>query len=466
MESRFVPLPRAASNAAALTPEGFASFTRALHRCDAHLRGFMILRDGAVAAEQFWAPYAPTDMVWVYSISKSFTSTAVGFAVAEGLLSVDDRLVDLFPEKVPAEISPHLAELRLHHLLSMSTGHAEDTALPIFLSGDPDWERVFFSLPLAHAPGTFFCYNSGASYMLAAAVERVTGEGLVEYLTPRLFEPLGFDRVEWDRNPSGTAMGGWGFMLRLEDLAKLGELYRTGGIWNGTRILSEEWVEAASSMQIDNSQRDEPNVDWTQGYGYQFWMCRHGAFRGDGAYGQFCVVMPQQHTVLVLSCETADMQAILDAVWDVLLPELDRVPAEAVAPRQYVLAEAARGFDSVSFGIDDDALLTLAFSGPHGEVSLRAGEGRWVEGASAWPFGAWSALPYFSLQGSAHLVSAHYRRTASDTYEIEWVWRETPHRNRAVVVVGESGIEVTFPARAHSEQMQLADLTMRGSMLS
>lgn len=468
MDSRFVPLPRAVgpighTPTPTITPTGLAAFTRALERCDTRLRGFVLLQDGAVTAERYWAPYRPEDMVWVYSISKSFTSTAVGFACAEGLLDVEDRIVDLFPDKLPAEISPHLAELRLRHLLAMSTGHAEDTAPPLVMSAEPDWERVFFSLPIEHEPGTFFCYNSGASFMLAAAVQRATGEGLVEYLTPRLFEPLGFDRVAWDRTPSGVAMGGWGFMLRLEDLAKLGELYRSGGAWNGTQILDPAWVREATRLHTDNSQRVEPNIDWTQGYGYQFWMCRHGAYRADGAFGQYCIVFPAQRAVLALYSEAVDMQPTLDAVWDTLLPELDRLPGEPAEPRAYTLSEPTHGFDTVAFGIDADGVLALTFTGPDGDASLRAGDGTWEESRSAWPFGAWTALPSFSLSAAEREMSAHYRRTAPGTYEVEWVWRQSPHRNRVIIAVGQEGITITFPAAPHGEQMGIASLARSGA---
>lgn len=463
MNSRFQPLPRATdADHPALPPVVVADLERALARTDALLRGYMLVQDGTVTAEKHWEPYAAEDMVWVYSISKMFTSTAVGFAVAEGLLNVDDRLVDIFPDKAPAEISPRLAALTLHHALSMSTGHAEDTALTVFLSGAPEWEKAFFALPIEHDPGTFFCYNSGASYMLAAAVERVTGQGLVEYLTPRLFEPLGFGPVEWDRSPAGTAVGGWGLMIRLEDLAKLGELYRRGGEWNGTQILDPEWVRAASTTQSDNSTQEWGGPDWHQGYGYQFWMCRHGSYRGDGAYGQYCVVLPEQRAVLALMSEVGEMQPVLDAVWETLLPELSREPVQAVPARSFALEGEA--FDGVTFEIADDGLLTLSFSGPDGDAVLQAGDREWVDSTSRWPFGAWVGLPWFFPERPTP-ISAYYRRTGPDTYEIEWIWRDTPHRNTAVIGVGQEGITVTFPARYHGERLACEDVTFEGTAL-
>ena len=234
----------------------------------------------------------PTSPHTLFSLSKSFTATAVGLAVAEGRLSVDDPVLGFFPDEAPAIISPHLAAMQVRHLLSMSTGHGEDTTAALRQAADGNWVRAFLERPVEHEPGTFFLYNSGATYMLSAIVQRLTGQTLLDYLQPRLFAPLGIERPTWESCPRGINAGGWGMSATTEDIARFGQLYLQQGRWEGRQLVPAAWVAAATSTQADNSSRTEP--DWAQGYGYQFWRCRHGAYRGDGAFGQFCLVMPEQ----------------------------------------------------------------------------------------------------------------------------------------------------------------------------
>ncbi|MFT5129213.1 MAG: CubicO group peptidase (beta-lactamase class C family), partial [Rhodothermales bacterium] len=161
------------------------------------------------------------------------------------------------------------------------------------------WPAVFLGQPVTHQPGSCFRYNTGASYMLAAILHQVTGKPLVDYLGERLFEPLGITDYSWETDPCGVNTGGYGLKIRTEDIAKLGQLYLRKGLWNGKRLLSETWIAAASSRQIDNG--SNPKSDWNQGYGFQFWICRHGAYRGDGAFGQYCIVMPKQDSVIAIT---------------------------------------------------------------------------------------------------------------------------------------------------------------------
>jgi len=293
----------------------------------------MLLRHGRVAAEGWWAPYGAQRAHMLFSLSKSFTSTAVGLAVHEGRLSVDDPILSFFPEVAPPEPGEHLAAMRVRHLLSMNTGHSADTIDALLARADGDWRRAFLSCPVTHAPGSLFCYNSGASYMLSAIVQRLAGQRVVDYLGPRLFEPLGIPAPRWDTCPQGIDAGGWGLYLRTEDIARFGQLYLQRGRWGGAQIVPEAWVAEATSFHSDNSMRETP--DWRQGYGYQFWLCRHGAYRGDGAHGQFCLVLPAQDAVLALTSGVRDLQAVLDAVWEELLP--------AIGPATLPEDRAARG---------------------------------------------------------------------------------------------------------------------------
>jgi hypothetical protein len=281
----------------------------------------MLLRHGVVIAEGWWYPYRPDAPHVLFSLSKSFTSTAVGLAVEQGLLSVEDPLLKFFSNESPKKVSPNLAAMQVRHLLTMTTGHHEDTTEATMRARNPF--KAFLSLPVEHAPGTFFVYNSGASYMLAAIVQSLTGQTVLEYLTPRLFEPLGISGATWDSHPNGVNFGGWGLNLKTEDIARFGQLYLQKGRWNGQQLIPADWVAAATSKQVSNDPDENP--DWEQGYGYQFWRCQPaGIYRGDGAFGQFCIVMPEQDAVLAITAGVADMQSVLNLVWKILLPALGK----------------------------------------------------------------------------------------------------------------------------------------------
>jgi CubicO group peptidase (beta-lactamase class C family) len=284
------------------------------------MHSFMLVRHGHVVAEAWWEPESAEKQHILWSLSKSFTSTAVGLAVAEGELSVDDLVLKFFPEDAPENPSANLKQMRIRDLLTMSTGHQDE----VRLDDKTPWVKAFLAHPVPHKPGTHFRYNTPATYMLSAIVQKVTGETVLEYLKPRLFEPLGIDKPQWDASPQDISIGGYGLFIRTEDIAKFGQLYLQKGKWNGKQLLPAEWVKQASSKQVSNG--SDPQGDWDQGYGFQFWRCRHGAFRGDGKDGQFCIVLPEQDAVVAITANTSDMQAELNIVWDKLLPAFGDKP--------------------------------------------------------------------------------------------------------------------------------------------
>lgn len=297
----------------------------------AELQGLMIVRHGKLAAAGLAAPYREEDKGLVYSVSKSFTSTAIGFAVSEGLLSVEDQVISFFPEYLPEEVSENLAAMRIKDLLTMTTGHDEDT-LPHLVKhrgAQDNWISVFFGIPVIHKPGTHFLYNSGATYLLAAILQKVSGQGMMEYLTPRLFEPLGIEGAHWDVSAQGIVSGGWGLSVSVADMMKLGLLYLGHGVYNGKRLLPEEWIEAAAKKQVDNRDwNPTAGPDWLKGYGYQFWTCVPGFYRADGAFGQYIIVMDELDTVIVVKGEADDLQSELTAIWEILLPAIGEVLPE------------------------------------------------------------------------------------------------------------------------------------------
>jgi CubicO group peptidase (beta-lactamase class C family) len=249
----------------------------------------------------------------MHSLSKSFTSTAVGLAVADGKLSIDDPVLKFFPDDAPAQPSDKLKAMRVRDLLTMTSGQEVE----VKFSTNAPWVQSFLAHPVPFKPGTHFQYNTPGSHMLSAIVRKVTGETVLDYLRPRLFEPLGIETPEWGASPQGNTFGGWGLKIRTEDIAKFGQLYLQKGQWHGKQLIPAAWVEQATSKQVSNG--SDPTKDWDQGYGFQFWRCRHGAYRGDGANGQFCVVLPEQDAVVAITAETRDMQAELNVVWDHLL---------------------------------------------------------------------------------------------------------------------------------------------------
>lgn len=324
-------LQRTSPESQGIASTAILQFVEAVESQIQELHSFMLLRHGHVVAEGWWSPYERERPHMLFSLSKSFTSTAIGLAVAEGRFSTDDLVTAFFPDETPAEVNEHLAAMRVRHLLSMSTGHAEDTTSHMIERPDGNWIKGFFEVPVLHEPGTHFLYNSGATYMLSAIVQKMTGMKLVDYLRPRLFEPLGIVKPVWEESPQHINVGGWGLNITTEDIARFGQLYLQKGMWGESRILPEAWVEEATSFQVANG--DSPESDWAQGYGYQFWRCRYGAYRGDGAFGQYCIVMPEQDAVLAITSGVGNMQQPLNLVWEILLPAMrvDPLPDDPAA---------------------------------------------------------------------------------------------------------------------------------------
>lgn len=281
-----------------------------------------VLRAGRTVLERTWWPYQRDDSALVYSVTKTFTATAVGFAVAEGRFGLGDRVVDLLPTAVSEPIDPEIAQITVHHLLSMSTGHDADTAEVVIDVPPQEWTRRIVAVAPPTPVGSRHVYNNGASFLLGEIVRAHTGEDLAEYLTPRLWEPLGI-APRWERDPLGRCMGWSGIHLTSAELAAMGELYRCDGQWQGRQVLPEGWVALATTPHIDTPESDQP--EWRYGYGYQLWPNREG-FRLDGAYGQYAVVLPERELVVAITSGQARNQRMLDFIFDELLPALPEEP--------------------------------------------------------------------------------------------------------------------------------------------
>ena len=320
-----VTLSRSNPEVEGVSSDGINNFIEAVSKSKHELHSFMILRHGKVVSEGWWNPYRNDLKHTLYSCSKSFTATAIGFAVSERKLTVNDKVISFFPEDLPNQISSNLAELKIKDLLSMSVGHEKEPSNIIATSDN--WVKEFLNTPIKYQPGTKFLYNSPATYMLSAIVQKVTGQKVIDYLKPRLFDPLGILGIDWEIDPKGINTGGWGLRLKTEDMAKFGQLFLQKGKWNGKQILPASWVEEASTMKIlqdpNATQSRKDSSDWLQGYCYQMWRCRNNGYRADGANGQFIIVLPGKDAVIAITAEAPDMQGEINLIWKHLLPAFE-----------------------------------------------------------------------------------------------------------------------------------------------
>jgi CubicO group peptidase (beta-lactamase class C family) len=331
------PLPRSTPEEQGISSKAVQAFLDAADQINT-LHSFMLLRHGKVIAEAWWQPESAEKPHILHSLSKSFTSTAVGLAIAGGKLNLDDHVLQFFPDSVPDDPSDNLKTLTVRDLLTMTGGH--DTEPKAEKSGPS--VKTFLAHPFVHKPGTHFQYNTMGTYTLSAIVTKVTGQTVLDYLKPRLFEPLGIEDPRWDASSEGNSLGGYGLYLRTEDIAKFGQLYLQKGKWNGRQLIPESWVEQATRRQVPNDQEGHSKMgpDWQQGYGFQFWRCRHNAYRGDGANGQLCVVMPDKDAVVAVTADTGEMQGELNVIWDKLYPAFQSEPLPNDVAAQEKLRQA------------------------------------------------------------------------------------------------------------------------------
>jgi CubicO group peptidase (beta-lactamase class C family)/NADH:ubiquinone oxidoreductase subunit len=471
-------MPRSAPEAQGVSSAGIEAFVTAIsNEAKQEPHSLMILRHGVIVAEGWWAPYKPNLNHGLYSLSKSFTSTAAGLAVAEGKLSVDDKVISFFPDKLPAEVSENLAAMRVRHLLSMSTGQGRDPTGEMVRSSD--WITRFFAEPVVHEPGGQFLYNSGATYMVSAIVQKVTGKTLLTYLNEKLLAPLGAGGATWDVCPAGINTGGWGLSVQTETLARFGQMYLQKGHWAKVPLLTESWVEEATRAHIQQPLPAKPGRpheanDWVQGYGYQFWRCTHNAFRGDGAYGQFMVVMPEQDAVVVITGESDDLQGTLDLVWKHLLPPMRDGPLPAneedalrlrnqlaslalpfpsgtatpnpstALGQTFALATNALGLVSTSITIEDKRGV-LRFTDVSGAYEIPFGFGAWMEGRTDLP-GTPPSLVYRAARKPSQPVATAAAAAWTDDHTLEIILRytETPHHDTVRCSFAQDGLDIRF----------------------
>lgn len=398
-------LERATPESVGISSQALLKFLKAVQCHEIH--SFMLLKDGKVICERWWEPYGSIYRHQLYSLSKSFTSTAVGMAVDEGRLTVDTLLSDIFKtefKSLDIRIDDEVRRMTIKHLLIMSTGMEYEGWAP-WDSQNPEVNHIvsFLSSHVKDEPGQIFRYSSIATYMLSAAITRLTGETLVEYMRPRLFEPLGIT-PHWGLDEKmGVHAGGFGLNVTTEDIAKFGQFILQKGEWQGKQLVSAEWIEEATGwhIQSESFSRDGEN-DWTQGYGYQFWRCKpEGVFRGDGMFGQFCVIVPSMNMVIVANSNGA-MDQVLDLFWD-MLEDIKTLPADGRGAVELLAYDGFSHLDTSEVGEDYPVLLaeyemedgsSLIFDGVGNEclisikcigrpfVVYRFVKGKWIKGAA------------------------------------------------------------------------------------
>lgn len=452
-ESPFV-LPRSTPESQGISSAGISRFLEAIKQSKQEFHSLMILRHGNVIAEGWWAPYSAEHRQQLYSLSKSFTGTAIGFAAGEGLITVDDPVIKFFPDYLPAEVGDNLKALKIRHLLSMSVGQAKDAIL--FLEASPagvPWEKTFLNLPVAYPPGSRFLYNSGASFMLSAIVKKVTGQSEHEYLKPRLYEPLNITKATWGANWEGINMGASHLRIPTEDIAKFGQTYLQNGVWNGKQVVSREWVMEASSKQMENGHNDS---SWGYGYGFQFWLNPPGGYRADGAFGQYSMILPELDAVVAITSESIDTKTTMQIVWDVLLPEMkpSLLPPNAsahhnlltelkslrydppqlattspLAPKidgkEFILEINPYNAKAVSFRFEHgNCFFTLKEDGKP-DINITSGPNQWIRKGNYKP----SAHSLFSLRriDFDSIVAAAYGWQDDNTLVLTWRYIETVH---------------------------------------
>ena len=333
------PFETATPEALGISSAAISRYLDALGRSETEMHGLMIMRHGKLCFQGWWAPYAPNLRHGLQSHTKTYAATAVGIAYTEGILKLDERIIDIFPEEAPEDPSENLKLLTVHDVLCMGCGMDE---MP---RPGKDWIRDFLHTPVNHKPGTTYMYNSTGSTLLGAIVRKKTGLGLHDYLSDRLFRKIGIDpdNLRWMCMPDGMEVGGGGLFATTEDNLRLMKLYADGGVWEGERILAEDYVKLATSNQNDSATEAINNplaYDNHLGYGYQIWMCKpEGVYRADGAMGQFTIVCPKQDMIIAIT-ETAMgahwAQTTLEITWDFLA----EVTSDAALPEDTVACEA------------------------------------------------------------------------------------------------------------------------------
>lgn len=271
--------------------------------------GYKISQNGKLLHEWLAETEIPRN---VYSVTKSFLSCAAGFALQEGLISLDEKIVDAFRNDLPSVVSDNLAKATLEDLLTMRLGHKDGTFFEErFGYTETDWVKKMLATPVEFEPKTRFVYSNASPHLLGALIQRRANCTLTDYLMPRLFTPLGINRPEWEVDPMGYNFASSGLRLTLSDLHKFGHFYLNKGVWNGKQLLNAEWIKKSTAQLYDDP-----------AYGYLFWRGEYNSYRADGKFSQLVIVFPDHNAVVTIVAHCDDGPALLNAVWEEIGPQL------------------------------------------------------------------------------------------------------------------------------------------------
>ncbi len=402
-------LPRSTPEEQGVPSGTIARFFQMIEEKGYEVHGLMMIRHGKVIAEHWWAPYAPQYQHAMYSATKTFTAMAVGFAVREGLLNIEDKVISFFPDLLPDTISTQLSELSVRHLLTMSVGHSSTR----YAGSGVSQVRSFLATSFAHEPGTSFAYNITASHMLSHIITRVSGLSIYEFLKPRLLDPLGIEDVVWEMDNDGYNMGNGGSHMKTSDMAKMGLFLINKGKWKEQQLLDPAWIEAATTPHIYQNPERTPEEnenaadDGSQGYGYQIWMGRHNSYRAIGGQNQLIMVIPEYDFILVCHSSIGDEAGFNNLIYE-MLPSMSgkKLKAEksfdlnaaiegyetkrpfegtskskiTMSTRRYQMEENAPGIRSVLFRFDASGNCYLTFSTAGAVHNIPFGLDNWLHG--------------------------------------------------------------------------------------
>lgn len=327
-------LPRALPSQKGVPPQYIIDMVKEYINSGLMLQSYMIVKDGCVISEGWFKPYSPDYRHMMFSITKGFTSLAAGMAISEGLISLDDRVIDFFPDKLACAPCENMQKLKIKHLLTMTVGQDDGIYVKDARFRD-DFIKYFLTYYVENEPGKTFLYNNVSTCMMAAIIERKCGQSLEEYLKPRLLNPLGITDYVWEKSREGICYGALGLSIKTEDMAKYGLLLLQNGNYNGKQLVSSDYLKEATDIYIIQPPQ---SPDWNAGYGYQYWRnARENSFRSDGAFGQLCVVVPKHNLVVVATAGLYDMQREMDIMFDKFICRLNNKESTASFEGQHEL---------------------------------------------------------------------------------------------------------------------------------
>ncbi|MFD7438195.1 serine hydrolase domain-containing protein [Streptomyces sp. NPDC059861] len=445
--------------------------------------------NGRTVFDMWQWPHEPTLKHKIHSATKSFTGTAVGFAEAEGLLQLDDLVVEFFGGRLPADPGENFSRMRVRDLLTMQTGQRRGLSGATTRLRGAGWVGEFLEEPVVEPPGRAFLYSSTTSHVLSAIVQEVSGEAVDDYLRPRLFEPLGITDFHWDHDPEGVASGGNGLSMRPGDLLSFGILHLQDGIWDGRRVLPAGWVQKASALHVRRAVSGEwtgqemlppaPDAVADSGYGYQFWTTEDRIYSASGIFGQECMVFPDQGGVVVVTgamgdgtyhdlpgmlrrafrqafgpaggdraVERTEGEAVRRLVDAARMPQtLDATPRRVGMAATYDFGPNEQGLRSLALRTGTDAV-RVVLEDERGRHTIEHGLGHWVRQET--DVSVWRLHHSYQDPSALILAGAQWDPDVDDVLHLTWHFLESPFVDRLTLALSPQGISVKRQVNVNS----------------